>query len=146
MSVEQEVLAFQINKLQWHLEDEEDVIVEWEYGTMNAYYYEDDLIVVSTRLGLRSRLYVLLHEAGHYFLRKENKHNFPPRPNHGRTGKNYRTTVVYEEALAWDRGRRLAEELKIEIEEEKWQAYVNTQLYDYCRWAVDPKLFSEEQA
>ena len=51
-------------------------------------------------------LYSLLHEAGHFFLDAENR-DLPPNPDS--------LDVLFNEVLAWDRGREIAESLRLDF-------------------------------
>ena len=51
-------------------------------------------------------LYSLLHEAGHFFLDAENR-DLPPNPDS--------RDVLFNEVLAWDRGREIAETLRLDF-------------------------------
>lgn len=51
-------------------------------------------------------LYSLLHEAGHFFLEAENR-DLPPDPDS--------LDVLFNEVLAWDRGREIAETLRLDF-------------------------------
>ena len=51
-------------------------------------------------------LYSLLHEAGHFFLDAENR-DLPTNPDS--------LDVLFNEVLAWDRGREIAEALRLDF-------------------------------
>jgi len=51
-------------------------------------------------------LYSLLHEAGHFFLDAENR-DLPSNPDS--------LDVLFNEVLAWDRGREIAETLRLDF-------------------------------
>tara|TARA_B100000676_G_C17925005_1_gene757640 strand:- start:152 stop:631 length:480 start_codon:yes stop_codon:yes gene_type:complete len=133
-----EYIEAQIQTVVDYLEDECDIAVEFG-GKLNAFFYDDELITISNRQSPTSKLFTLLHEAGHYLLR-EQYDQFPVRPNK-REPKSYRIDVLHEEFLAWDRGLELASELGLMINDEDWRKITHKHLYDYISWAKNPKDF-----
>ena len=61
-----------LDKVSDWLEINEDVAVEYSSQPGNFYYYEDGLISICSRQPVLSKLYSLLHEAGHHIVRKNN--------------------------------------------------------------------------
>ena len=133
-------LDTQIQKVVDYLEDECDIVVEFG-GKINAFYYEDDLIAISNKQSVNSKLFTLLHEAGHYLLREENKNMFPTRSGGRRETKGYRVEVLHEEFLAWDRGLELAGSLGVKVDPVTWKKITHKHLYDYISWAKNPREF-----
>ena len=131
-------LDAQIQTVVDYLEDECNIAVEFG-GKINAFYYDDELITISNKQSLVSKLFTLLHEAGHYLLREECD-RFPVRSGKRET-KDYRIMVLREEFLAWDRGLELADSLNIEVDPVAWRKIAHKHLYDYICWAKSPTEF-----
>ena len=51
----------------------------------------------------------------------------------------WRIDLLKEEFECWERGKELAKELNIKIDEEKYDAYASECLKTYCQWVVNPK-------
>jgi len=74
-----------------------------EFSCCDLYRYE---ITIPEKDDRETVLYSLLHEAGHFFLDAENR-DLPPDPDS--------LDVLFNEVLAWDRGREIAESLRLEF-------------------------------
>ncbi len=74
-----------------------------EFSTCDLYRYE---ITIPEEDDRETILYSLLHEAGHFFLEAENR-DLPPDPDS--------LDVLFNEVLAWDRGREIAETLRLDF-------------------------------
>lgn len=119
-----------------------DIVVEFG-GHINAYFFEDGLITITKKQSLRSRLYSLLHEAGHVRLRKRDPLRFVGDLNVGVKNRRERIDILHEEFLAWDEGYQISEELNLNISRSNWKQFSQKNLYDYISWAYSPKLFRE---
>lgn len=141
-SDEQKLLNIQIDLVVEWLE-EHGVAVEFG-GKINGFFYEDDLITITNKQSLSSKFYTLLHEAGHYILKEEDKRfEHPERKNLTRVNKPKRMKILHEEFLAWDRGRTLAEKLNLYVDPEQWERVSYKHLYDYVRWTHKPQEFKK---
>jgi len=107
-----------VEVLRDYLESNE-VIVEFERGTFCAFWKakENPLITINTNIRGDNRLYVFLHEAGHYLSYLE-KNNYD---------------MLLEEQTAWEKGEQLAQKLNIFIDKEKYWSYANRNLNSYLR-------------
>ena len=74
-----------------------------EFSTCDLFRYE---ITMPEEDDRESILYSLLHEAGHFFLEAENR-DLPDNPDS--------LDVLFNEVLAWDRGREIAESLRLDF-------------------------------
>ncbi len=74
-----------------------------EFSTCDLFRYE---ITMPEEDDRESILYSLLHEAGHFFLEAENR-DLPSNPDS--------LDVLFNEVLAWDRGREIAESLRLDF-------------------------------
>lgn len=113
-------------------------------GSINGYFFEEGVITISNKQSYKSKLYTLLHEAGHYLLRTKDD-RFDSNMLSGRKTKKQRMNILHEEFLAWDEGLRLSEELNLVIDQAHWDSFAKKQLFDYVQWTSDPKVFSEEK-
>lgn len=136
-------IKFQIELVVEYL-DTLGVMVEFG-GQMNAYFFDDDLITIARKQSYKSRLYTLLHEAGHVRLRRRDPERFSEHGNAGARRRRQRIEILHEEFLAWDEGYVLSEELNLNIEHEDWVKFSQKNLYDYITWAYSPKLFREQK-
>lgn len=134
-----ELLEAQIDEVVDYLEHW-GVVVEFG-GKINGFFYEDDVIAISNRQSLVSKFYTLLHEAGHWRLRKQDDRFTDSTRSPGRKNKSQRIDVLHEEFLAWDTGYKLAEEMKLYIDDEEWKRISHKHLYDYVSWAHRPTEF-----
>lgn len=97
--------------------ESEEVIVDFHKGALCAFWKSNNspLITIDTNLRLNKRLYVLLHEAGHYVVH---------------TNKE-KLERLQEEHKAWEYGLQLAKNLDISIDEDKFWSYANYNLNAY---------------
>ena len=107
-----------IEVLRDYLESNE-VIVEFEKNTICAFWKSkrNPLITINTNVRGNNRLYVFLHEAGHYLSYLE-KNNYD---------------MLLEEQVAWEKGEQLAEKLNIPIDKQKYWSYANKNLNSYLK-------------
>ena len=113
------------------------------YHTNGHQAQEDDFITIDSRKGKEAQLYALLHEAGHVILRDNgevHRRRFPmterKRPTQG-----HKIDVLREEVVAWERARSLADEMRIEVHEEKWHRQRSRALMEYVKWAYNPEEY-----
>lgn len=96
-----------------------------EYGLC---FYDNREIIVDPRLSLETQLYVLLHECGHALidsgqhLRLTWPRGYDAAEN-GYSDKGYRhmLAIVVEEIEAWNRGKKLASRLKLDLNEKAFE-------------------------
>ncbi len=136
---ERRLIEAQVDIVVDYLEND-GVVVEFG-GTINGYFYEDELITISNKQSAVSKLYTLLHEAGHHILRTQVGRFKDSQRRPGRKNKSQRMEVLHEEFLAWDAGYDLAKELDLYIDEDKWKNISHKHLYDYVSWAHKPIEF-----
>jgi Zn-dependent peptidase ImmA (M78 family) len=107
-----------IENLTDYLESNE-VVVQFEKGGICAFWKSKTfpLITINTNVRGDNRLYVMLHEAGHYLNWKE----------------QLEQDTLLEEQTAWEKGEQLAQKLNIFIDKEKYWSYANRNLNSYLR-------------
>ena len=136
-------MSFQedIEHLEAHLVDKYDIFISFASNNLNSCSEIDKVITVNTRQRSESRLYTMLHEAGHFILYEEHDYQalFPSIIH--QPFKKYFTQanvvdVIRNEVLAWEEGRKLAHQLEIEVNSKKWNNLRKKSLYDYFIWAV----------
>ena len=113
------------------------------YHTNGHQAQEDDFITIDSSKTKEHQLYALLHEAGHAILRSDgeiHRRRFPM-TEHTRNTIGHRIDVFREEVVAWERARSLANELMVEIHEEKWHRQRSKALMEYVKWAYSPKEY-----
>ena len=136
-------MSFQddMDHLEGYLADKYDVFISFGYDEPNACSEEDKIITINTRQHLETRLYTLLHEAGHIILYEEYDHTglFPHiihQPFKKRFSKASAVDVVRNEVLAWEAAFELAVNLGIKVNNKKWNNIRKKCLYEYCKWAT----------
>ena len=95
----------------------------------NAFYPDDDEIVICNRQNLKSRLHTLLHEVGHACLREERL--FISKRRHRGT-----VSTLIEEVLAWDRGKEFAMDIGINLDLEAYEKHKVKHLKSWFHWAT----------
>jgi Zn-dependent peptidase ImmA (M78 family) len=94
-----------------------DVIVQFERGTVCGFWKskQNPLITMNTNIKGNNRLFVLLHEAGHYLSFKQRN----------------KLDMLLEEQVAWEKGEELAKNLNIPLDSQKYWRYANRCLNAY---------------
>mgnify|MGYP003655873694 CR=1 FL=1 len=126
------------------LEEDLDVSVVFDSDELNAYWHNGrGTVSVSTKQSRRLQLYSILHEAGHAVIREREGYEaiFPYGKKYENKSIARRVDVIREEVMAWEEGRKLAIQLGIDIDIKLWHNFVKKNLFDYVRWAYDPKAF-----
>jgi hypothetical protein len=98
---------------------------------------ESKFIFIKSTNRIETQLYVMLHECGHYLVRKNGsvfQYNHVS-DSYGEKSKIYKTFVLIEEVEAWRRGYLLAIRLGIPINDERWNRMVGSAINKYADWA-----------
>ena len=115
--------------------------------------YDDDFqfsfnIVINSELYPRTKLYALLHEAGHIERMFEDRGSntffykyFDGHPDNIK----HRTRTVVEEVLAWHKAEKIANDLEIEIEERAWQREIERAIKLYIIWCAEKGEINDEK-
>lgn len=123
--------------------------ISWKPETLNSPYE----IRIEKGLGVESKVYILLHEMGHHFLRKDWKKfekefpivahadyvHFTKKTSHLNRSVKYKVSSLEEEYKAWEQGYRLGIKLGIEIDTNKWERFKSKCLMDYMQYYVNKK-------
>lgn len=107
---------------------------------------ENMTIYVDATLPVKHRIYVLLHELGHYRIHNQEKaagipnlpHNFVDVDNDQNISKKAKVAIIREEILAWDQAQAIAETLGVPLDK-GFQVLKNKLLFSYFEWAVSSK-------
>ena len=141
--MEGKIMSFQrdIDHLEAYLVDKYDIYVAFGYNDPNSCSELDRVITINSRQSPQTRLYTLLHEAGHFVLFEErDSQKLFPNIIYQPFGKRFTQAnaidVIRNEVMAWEEGRNLAFQLGIEIDDKRWNSMRKKCLYDYCKWAV----------
>lgn len=136
-----------IDTVLYFLQEELDIDVIFADDEPNAYWRNGSTsISISTKQSKRLQLYSMLHEAGHAVIRSNKLYGeiYP----YGYKNKNKsiarRIDVLREEVMAWEEGRELAHALNIDLDVSLWHNFMKKNLFDYVKWAYDPKQFMKE--
>ena len=133
-----------IDTVLYFLTEEMGVDVIFDINEPNAYWQnEQGAISISTKQSKRLQLYTILHEAGHAIIRAGEHYSerFPYGEKFENKSIARRVDVIREEVMAWDEGEKLAFSLGIKLDLKLWHNFVKKNLFDYVRWAYDPKAF-----
>ena len=109
----------------------------------NEWYIEESIITFNKRMAPRKQLYSVLHECGHYLIfnsssyKKLYKAQILARTDKRKRSLEWRINFLKEEFDAWQRGKQLARDLKIDINEKDYDKYASECLKTYCMWVVD---------
>lgn len=107
--------------------------------------FDEKRVYINSRCHPETRLYTLLHEFGHVDIFENAAADFAAdhpmyyRVKDSRTerSKAARVSIVAEEIEAWKRGRWLAREYELYIDEEKYDRHMTDALMSYVNWAAD---------
>lgn len=126
----QQKLRKNIDCVTTNAQEEFGIFIDFVPYNDNAFYPDDDEVVICNRQNLKSRLNTLLHEIGHVCLRSERL------LNNKRRGRGTVSTLI-EEVLAWDRGKEYAEQLGIDLDLETYEKHKIKHLKDWFQWAMN---------
>ena len=127
------------------------VVVKWcearsikvKFGRIQGGEYDpiESSIAISGRASPESQLFLLLHEIGHYLFEKHGSSRNKKSRGYAElcpTDKSmhYKVDTIEEEYEAWDRGWKLAQQLKIDVNSERFNACKIRSIRTYFEWAV----------
>ena len=122
--------------------------VFFEPDVSNAIWETDDdpHITINSKQNKRIQLYTLLHEVGHASLRAEDNYqnNYPYGKKRKNKSVSRRVDVLRGEVAAWDEGRKIAEFLKIPIDDHLWHNFHKKHLFEYVKWCYDPTSYGRD--
>jgi hypothetical protein len=134
-----------IERIKGFLEIEYDLQVVFEQDAETALFHErrgiipGDFIVVNNRVTRQRQLYLLLHEAGHVLLReceREHQRLYPAAViTGGRPTRAHKVDILREEVMAWEKGREIASDFQVPIDDSVWHSMVTSALYKYLEWS-----------
>lgn len=107
--------------------------------------FTNRMILISSRLGVEKRLYILLHEIGHVLIRQNWKKFERDYSDHagvaqdGRKNKTskFKISTIEEEIEAWKKAKKVAKKLNIKIDEKKFSQFKTKSLMSYINWAAE---------
>lgn len=117
--------------------EEQNVIVVFSLLVSDEFRTDCNTICINSRQNLRSQLHALLHEAGHYEVRKNTKlfkERFPNLPRYRSVCRDYKLERLREEIMAWDAGLELSKKFGFDINLHWWFKHVNKSILTYTRW------------
>ena len=132
--------------------------IGWVVGELEEYGYgviqytdaqdqvdlEGRVVHINSRCHPETRFYTLLHEFGHVDIYENAAQDFEAdhpmyyRHNAVRTpaSKAARVSIIAEEIEAWKRGRWLAREYELHIDDAKYDRHMTDALMSYVNWAA----------
>ena len=124
-----------------HLGYEEEIHVEISPDVNNEYWIGERLITINSKQTSKKKFFCLIHEIGHYTLRKKREFNmrFPKdyvKEDKQKKTKQFVVDTLREEVLAWEEGLNYAEGLGIDVDMESYNRQRTAALYKYIEWAV----------
>ena len=106
---------------------------------MDEDYNYHATIVINQDLYPRTRLYALLHEAGHLQRMADDSYQatfFYQYLDSAPDNKRYRVRTLIEEVLAWHKAESIAEDLGIDLEPVAWRREVENAIKLYADWCI----------
>ena len=134
-----------LNTIQGWLDDEGVFLAFHE--EMSGHYFvtwneelQGPAIIISKQSPEEIQLYSLLHEMGHYLLRKNSREDKWNESNDDFESERGRIDLAREEVLAWEQAEDVAKQMSVwnSIDATKWDEHVRECLFDYMKFAVDP--------
>ena len=124
-----------------HLVCEKGIHVEIAPDVSNELWIGEKLITINSKQTHKKKFFCLVHETGHYVLRRkrEFKMRFPEdyvKEEKQKKTKQFVVDTLREEVLAWEEGLSYAEGLGINIDVESYNRQRTAALYKYIEWAV----------
>lgn len=106
--------------------------------------YENGVIYIDASLPLKHRVYIFLHELGHYKVHSLEKeagkayqpHHFINVDTASNISLKTKVATIREEILAWDHAETIAEMLEIPLDK-GFTLLRCKMLYSYFEWAVE---------
>lgn len=101
-------------------------------------------LYIDSKLPLKQRTYILLHELGHYRIYQREMvtgtayepHHFIDVDGFSKVSLKSKIAIVREEILAWDFAKDFAASLNIPLDK-GFEMIKNETLYSYLEWAVN---------
>ena len=107
--------------------------------------FSEKTVYINSRCHPETRFYTLLHEYGHIDICENSADEFEAdhpmyyRNADGRTerSKAARVSILAEEIEAWRRGRKLARNRNLVVNEAKYDLHMTDALMSYINWAAN---------
>ena len=120
-----------IDNIVAHVKIQHDIDVVFDDEELGAYYHDAGIIGINNSEPLERQLFVLLHEAGHVSLRRDQGRFL----NIDETTADGKRKRLLEEKEAWREGKILANYMKINLNDREWNRFSNDNLDEYAKWA-----------
>jgi hypothetical protein len=118
--------------------------IDWERKSLNY----PKVIKIEGKYTKEIQVYLMLHELGHYLIRKDwekfgkvlpisyqaENTKFFENDNRLLRRTSYIVSSLEEEYLAWDEGKKLGKRMGIRINEERWNEFRSGCLMSYIRY------------
>ena len=120
-----------IDNIVAHVKIQHDIDVVFGDDELGAYYHDAGIIGINNTESIERQLFILLHEAGHVSLRRDQKRFL----NIDETTSEGKRLRLLEEREAWREGRILAKYMKININDKEWKNFSKKNIAEYAVWA-----------
>lgn len=110
------------------------------YNVRNLAYVSKNKITICTKFPIEKRLYILLHEIGHFLLCADKNLNYLEKNTNFKT-INGRTREIEIEVLAWVFAQALAKKLKIRINKNNLNSFKEKCLRGWCGWVLNKSKY-----
>jgi|TARA_R110000824_G_scaffold81205_1_gene204133 hypothetical protein len=120
-----------IDNIVAHVKIQHDIDVVFGDDEIGAYYHDSGIIGINNTESVDRQLFILLHEAGHVSLRRDQKRFL----NIDETTSEGKRLRLLEEREAWREGRILANYMKININDKEWKNFSKKNIAEYAVWA-----------
>ena len=144
MTIAKEDWEFQIGYLEELLSEHGYLLIE-DTDEEDRIEFDERAVYLNSRLHPETRFYTLLHELGHLDIfvngaqQFQDEHPMYIQHQDGRSpnGKAYRVSLLAEELEAWRRGRRIARQEGMIIDDFKYDKMMTDCVMSYINWAAD---------
>ena len=120
-----------IDNIVAHVKIQHDIDVVFGDDEIGAYYHDSGIIGINNTESVDRQLFILLHEAGHVSLRRDQRRFL----NIDETTADGKRMRLLEEREAWREGKILADYMKIKINNKEWKSFRKENLDYYAAWA-----------
>jgi len=134
-----------LNKLKTWAKRRHAITVVFDSGQSDRYLPDERLILVNDSQTDENKYYALLHELGHHLNRDKKTRGYRKRfdllskaETLGKPIRShaYRVQYVEEEIKAWRNGEKIADQLNLKLDLQKYNNYASKWVMTYIDWAA----------
>ena len=139
------IYSKQLNVLKKWGKEKHSLTVVFDTGQSDRYLPDERIILINDIQSDQHKYYALLHELGHHMNRTRGSMNYHKRFNllteaesRGKPIRSYAYRVQYveEEMEAWRNGEKIAKQLNLKLDLDKYRTYGSKWVMTYIDWAA----------